>query len=183
MAKDVDRLNDNVDQILKLGRLEDKRYKTELSKVDLFDWTEELLQKTPHLFESGDIEVDKKDNGKYDALIDKSLFEMLVMNLITNAFRYNDSSRPNLKISFEKRGRNLYVSFSDNGLGIDAKELKNIFKKFYQVGRSVKGSGLGLYLATIKIKVHKGTLRVESAGLEHGSCFIVNIPLEESSND
>jgi len=183
MAKDVDRLNDNVDQILKLGRLEDKRYKSEFSKVNLYQWTEELLKKTPHLFESGDISIEKKDGGLYMASIDINLFEMLIMNLITNAFRYNDSERANLNITFEKRGKTLYLSFKDNGVGIDSGEVRNIFKKFYQVGKSVKGSGLGLYLASIIIKVHKGSIRVESAGVGHGSCFIASMPLEEPDHE
>ncbi len=182
MSKDVDRLNDNVDQILKLGRLEDKRYSTELHSIDIYNWINKLLEKTPHLFDQGEIELIEKDKGPYKALVDETLFEMLVMNLITNAFRYNESETPILKINFEKRGKNLYLSFSDNGVGIASKELKNIFKKFYQIGRSAKGSGLGLYLATIISKVHKGSIRVESPGLTKGSTFILNIPYEDNQN-
>jgi signal transduction histidine kinase len=181
MAKDVNRLNENVDQILKLGRLEDKRYKADIKTIDVYDWTKGFLNKTPHLFENGDIKFNKKDEGHYRAQVDEALFEMLQINLITNAFRYNDSEQATLEIIFEKRGKIIYISFVDNGIGIHSSELKNIFKKFYQVGKSAKGSGLGLYLATMIVKIHKGSLKVESSGKGEGSCFTLSIPLMENT--
>src|SRR5690606_809349 len=90
--------------------------------------------------------------------IDKPLFEMMVMNLVNNAFAYNHNEQKKLDIHLEKIGKNAVISFSDNGIGIDSAELKKIFRKFYQVGKTSKGSGLGLYLVSVVAKLHRGSV-------------------------
>ena len=109
------------------------------------------------------------------------MFEMLLMNLGTNAIKYNHAEIPRIDITFEKQNRKLIIRFKDNGIGIDKSELKKIFKKFYQVGHaddmSAKGSGLGLYLADHIAKIHKGKITAESAGPGKGTTFNLILPL------
>ena len=101
--------------------------------------------------------------------------EMVLMNILTNAIRYNDSKQPQVEISFSCLGKKTAVSFKDNGMGIDKNDQRNIFRKFYQIGKTTKGSGLGLYLTSQILKLHKGTIDVESSGNGLGSTFTIGL--------
>jgi signal transduction histidine kinase len=69
------------------------------------------------------------------------------------------------------------LRFKDNGIGIEKNEQKNIFKKFYQIGKASKGTGLGLYIVSQMSKLYDGKINVTSAGLGAGSTFEVRFPL------
>ena len=105
---------------------------------------------------------------------------MLLMNLMTNAINYNESERPRIDITFEQRPRELRIRFADNGIGLEKKEFKKIFKKFYQIGQpddmSAKGSGLGLDLVQNIARIHNGKVIAESKGLGRGSEFTLILP-------
>ena len=111
-----------------------------------------------------------------------SLFEMLLMNLINNAIKYNKSEVPKIDIAFTLRHRRLHISFKDNGIGIEKGEIKKIFKKFYQSGRaddmSAIGSGLGLHLVQNIARIHKGKVVAESKGRDKGSVFTLILPVK-----
>jgi signal transduction histidine kinase len=106
---------------------------------------------------------------------------MFLMNILTNAVKYNKSGAPAVDIRFVPRGKELHLRFEDNGIGIDRSEIRNIFKKFYQVGSTdnmtAKGSGLGLYMAQQIAKIHRGKLAAESKGTGKGSVFTLTLPL------
>jgi two-component system, OmpR family, phosphate regulon sensor histidine kinase PhoR len=104
--------------------------------------------------------------------------------MLTNAIKYNDAETPEVDIFIESKHRRTQIRFVDNGIGFDRKEMKKIFGKFYQVGRSdnmtAKGSGLGLYLVKNIARLHKGKVRAESPGRGQGSTFTVVLPALES---
>ena len=178
MIRDADRLAVNVGQILNLGKIEDRSFHLNNSNVDLYDFTNDFLERNPHLFENTNIEVKKIDHVDYLVNIDSALMEMVLMNIITNATRYNDSNRPSIQVEFRSLGKKASVSFIDNGMGIKKSEQSNIFKKFYQIGKTSKGSGLGLYLSSQILKIHKGSIGVESQGSGLGSNFTIVLPRE-----
>ena len=70
-------------------------------------------------------------------------------NLIDNAVKYRSEDNPTLSVSTMCSDGGVYVNISDNGIGIEENELKNVFEGFYRVdsSRSIKGSGLGLGIA------------------------------------
>lgn len=178
MIRDAERLSANVGQILNLGRIEDRSFNLNNSRVEAYDLTNDFLEKNPHLFESTVITIKKIDHVDYYCTIDIALMEMVIMNIMTNAIRYNDSNRPSIRIEFRSLGKKMTISFIDNGMGIKKSELRNIFKKFYQIGKTSKGSGLGLYLSSQILKLQKGSISVESQGAGLGSTFIITLPRE-----
>ena len=180
MIQDAGRLSDNISQILNLAKLEGKSYPKDFSILDLVQTIEEFLKTNNHLFQDCKISIDNPTAGTFLYNINVSLFEMLLMNLFTNALKYNDSDRPEINISFQPLEKELHIRFEDNGIGIDQKEIKKIFKKFYQVGspnnRTAKGSGIGLFMADHIAKLHKGKLNAESKGQGFGTRFTFILP-------
>ncbi|MDO9182678.1 MAG: HAMP domain-containing sensor histidine kinase [Bacteriovorax sp.] len=179
MRRDTVRLADNVNRILNLGRLEDRNFKADFTPQDLVVLIEEFLDNTPHLFEEGKVSF-HSDLQSFILPIDTALFEMLLMNLITNALIYNKSKEKRVDIKLSKIGSTVLLDFKDNGMGLEKNQIKKIFKKFYQVGKSSKGSGLGLYIVYNIVKLHRGEIHAFSKGVGEGSLFRVSFKIQES---
>ena len=170
MKRDTKRLSDNVNRILQLGRLEDRDVKAEFKDEDVVSIINDFIKNTPHLFDEGKVKFESSLES-YFMQIDFALFEMLLMNLVTNGFIYNKSKEKLVTVQLETIGKNLVLDIGDNGIGLDKTELKKIFKKFYQVGKSTKGSGLGLYIVHSIAKLHKGEITAHSDGVGKGTIF------------
>ena len=181
MIMDVNRLSDNINGILNLGRIESKSFQGEFILSELIQIIERFLKINAVLFKNCKIKVHNLDSKKYMYKINLVLFEMLLMNIITNALKYNKSDKPKIDISFEEKNGNLQIKFKDNGIGLKKSELKNIFKKFKQVDQSTnlagKGNGLGLYLVKNIVRIHKWKVKAESAGLGYGIEINLILPL------
>jgi signal transduction histidine kinase len=181
MKRDTVRLADNVNRILNLSRLEDRNFKADFIEQDLVILIHSFLENTPHLFEEGNVTF-QSDIQTLILPIDTALFEMLMMNLIMNALIYNKSPLKKVEITLMLQGKTIYLDFKDNGIGIDKYQLKRIFKKFYQVGKTTKGSGLGLYIVQSIVKLHKGEITAYSMGPGAGSVFRVSLRNSETKS-
>jgi len=181
MIQDVTQLSDNISRILNLARIESKSYGGEFVILDIAEAIEKFYKNNIHLFRGCKVNIHNPAGKSFLCSINPSLFEMVLMNLMTNAFKYNNSREPEIDISFAINRGKLNVRFKDNGIGIESRELKKIFKKFYRAGTSYSmssgGSGLGLYLAKNVAGIHNGRLFAESNGLEKGSVFTLVLPL------
>ncbi|MBW1898621.1 MAG: HAMP domain-containing histidine kinase [Deltaproteobacteria bacterium] len=184
MLSDIGRLSENISSILNIASIESKSYKGEFIESDLINVVRQFCENNKHLFQSCKINIRNKSSDEPILFsIDLSLFEMLLMNILINAIKYNNSEIPCIKIEFEKKNRKQLIVFSDNGIGLDKADIKKIFKKFYQVGKadnmSAIGSGIGLNLAQNIAKIHKGKITAKSSGKGKGTTFILTLPLKE----
>jgi signal transduction histidine kinase len=108
---------------------------------------------------------------------------MLVMNILTNGIKYNDSEQPGIDIRFVRIKNKLHIRFEDNGIGIEKGDIKKIFRKFYQAaaGRPEsllpRGSGLGLYLVQNIARMHKGKV-IAANRPEAGAVFTLILPAQ-----
>jgi two-component system, OmpR family, phosphate regulon sensor histidine kinase PhoR len=181
MLQDAQRLSENINRILNIAKLESKSYKNEFVDSELLSLVKRFCADNRYLFPNCRIKIEEGKNGTYPFRVNPSLFEMLLINILANAFKYNKSPVPEVRIRFEALKKNLQIRFEDNGIGLAKKELKRIFRKFYQVGSyddmSAKGSGLGLYLANHVARVHNGKIFAESQGVGKGSVFILMLPV------
>jgi CheY-like chemotaxis protein len=104
----------------------------------------------------------------------------VLANLLTNAAKYTDPDG-RIGLTVERDGAYLVVRVSDNGIGIPPESIGSLFEMFSQVksskDRSEGGLGIGLALAKGLVELHGGTIQVSSAGVEHGSEFIVRLPV------
>lgn len=112
--------------------------------------------------------------------LDVEKIERVFFNLLSNAFKYTPDNG-SITVSYESDGDNLTFRVADTGEGISARDLGNIFDRFYQVDRiNPKGSGIGLSLAKAFVELHGGSISVEST-LNVGTEFTVKLPVRHVS--
>jgi len=179
IRQQIDRLNQHIDKVLELGKLEFSR---SLFKLDKVDFSENIMRVCSN-FEA----LTKLQDVEFNYLIDKPPFfikaevshlENAITNVLDNAIKY--SNKPIITLKATKVKRQLQISISDNGIGISKQEKKLVFKKYYRVANDnvhkVKGYGLGLSYVREVLKRHKGKILVEST-LNQGTTITLTIPL------
>ncbi len=181
MLEDIKRLNDNITSILNLARIESRNIGSEVSKVSLVTLVEKFCRENASVFRGMDIRIDRPaSESPFVLAVNRFLFDMLLMNIFSNAAKYNDSKKPELTVRFRSLVQKRTIEFTDNGIGVEKKEQKKIFKKFYQSEREnkkgVSGSGLGLYLVSSIAGIHGWKAYVTSEGRSRGSTFVIAIP-------
>ncbi|OJH38086.1 ATP-binding protein [Cystobacter ferrugineus] len=109
--------------------------------------------------------------------VDRALWEMIVLNLVSNAFKFTFEGGITVRLREEER--HVVLEVEDTGTGIPEHELPHVFERFHRVrgarSRSIEGSGIGLALVRELIKLHEGTISVESQ-VDRGTRFTVCIP-------
>jgi len=182
MLTNVSRLTGNINSILSLAKLESKLYELHPVRVDLVETVEQFCRQNSHLFQGCAITIHNPGGRSFPYPVDQPLFEMLLMNLLTNASKYNEAREPAVAITFTPRGRQLTISIKDNGLGLKRGERKKIFRKFYRAEKTDRpqgeGSGLGLYFVDNIVRLHHGRIRAESDGPGQGTTMVITLPLD-----
>lgn len=186
MLADTQRLSDNVNRILSLARIESKSYPGEFSWQDPVDIIRGFLENNRHLFARCRARVHEPLPERHYCRINTALFEILLMNLMTNAVKYNTSAQPTVDIRVQIRKGRLHIRFEDNGIGFDRREGKKIFRKFYQIGRSedmtAKGSGIGLYMVQSIARIHRAGIEASSQGPGRGAVIALSLPLTKKGS-
>jgi signal transduction histidine kinase len=108
---------------------------------------------------------------------------VVLQNLFENAIKYTPHGGE-VTIGVRNKGRCVEVTVKDSGIGIPAKDQKNIFQRFYRAPNAVLtetvGSGLGLYIVKNIIDHHQGTIAFTSEAGK-GTMFTITLPVSERS--
>jgi two-component system CheB/CheR fusion protein len=172
------------DDLLDLSRISQGTLEVRAEQVDLrnplLDATEAskpLLEERGHRFECSLPEAPFWIDGDSVRLV------QAFTNLLNNAARYSPEGSE-VRLSLEREGMEAVVRVTDTGIGIEPSMLPFIFDPFMQVDsgslQSQKGLGIGLALLRRLVEMHGGTATASSAGLGHGSEFVVRLPLLRS---
>jgi PAS domain S-box-containing protein len=173
------RLQKMVNTLLDFSRIGSGQVQPSFKPVDICTLTNDIAAGFRPAIERSGMELHVKTEEPGSAVyVDKEMWEKIVLNLISNAFKYSYKGR--IEISLRRAGKNLNLTVLDTGIGIPVSEQKKIFDRFYSIqnvqARSGEGAGIGLTLAKELVKLHKGSIKVKSKpGI--GSVFIVSIPL------
>jgi PAS domain S-box-containing protein len=112
------------------------------------------------------------------AYVDRDMWEKIVLNLISNAFKFTFAGE--ISVALREMAGAVRLTVHDTGIGIPASQIEKLFNRFHRVegarGRSFEGSGIGLALVRELVKLHNGDIAVESEE-GHGTAFHVTIPL------
>jgi signal transduction histidine kinase len=173
--EDVEYLRVLSDGLLRLAYYQEPNGNMLFEKVSLKEIVENAVDKVKALALDNKIGINSKIENLEINGDKKSLTELLVV-LLDNAIKYGKQNS-SVKINTLKEDGKVIISVSDNGIGIDEKDLPHIFDRFYRAEKSrskenVSGYGLGLSIAKKIVELHNGLITVESKKGE-GTAFMV----------
>jgi len=168
-----------VNNLLDFSRLESQKMEPVFEPVNLTELTMDIASSfLPAIGQAGlKLKIDC-ENFKEGISVDKSMWEKIVINLLSNAFKY--TLQGVISLTLKPMDNHVELKVSDTGVGIPEPDLQNIFERFYRVkgsrGRTHEGTGIGLALVNELVKIHGGSIQVESK-LNQGSTFTVTVPI------
>lgn len=195
MLRNADRILNLINQLLDIRKIDQGQMRMHYEKTDIVG----TVQDTCSLFDNQaqnkniNFTIDAP-NGEILAWVDTINFDKIIVNLLSNAFKFTPANGsiqliintgtdknavlPELRQYFE-------ITISNTGSTISAEDLNHIFERFYQAENSttshVFGTGLGLHLTRSLVELHHGTINVESITAENEAenmvKFIVRLPL------
>jgi signal transduction histidine kinase len=163
IEEEADRLSKMIDDLLDASRLQAGGLSLSRGDVSLPMLAKRVAEKLATQARQHTIVTDFPENFPI-ILADETRIEQVVINLVSNALKYAPSGE--IKISGQVRPEQVIVCVSDQGPGIEAKDLPHIFDRFYRSTKAVKqtkGAGLGLYLARAIVEAHGGRMWVDTS--------------------
>jgi len=180
-----ERLNEHVEKVLSIARLDEDQFVLHREVVDLHDVLSDLLQSKEAEFSEKGVEL-KTDFAAPSALIyaDKLHLTNVLHNLLDNAVKYS-VDQPVILVKTEGNGKHVTCAIRDNGIGISTDHQKHLFNKFFRVPtgnvHNVKGFGLGLFYVRKIADQHRWRINVESE-VGKGTCMEIVFPVYESES-
>ncbi len=168
-----------INSILNYGRIESQAVQLHKQSKDVNSLLDEVISKHDFLARLKKIQILKEFEVLFPILVDPDLIKQVLSNLVENAIKYSNEETKIL-ISTEEQNGAIVIQIADQGPGIAPEDLPNLFMKFYRSqnakSSTIKGSGLGLYLAKYFVELHSGKIFVEST-YGQGSTFTVELPI------
>jgi two-component system, OmpR family, phosphate regulon sensor histidine kinase PhoR len=176
------RLNEQVEKVLNIARLENDTLKLNMELVDINDTLKTIVEANQLKLSNGSVTFDELITD-VNIETDRLHFTNVVYNMIDNAVKYC-AEVPNIIVRLYEKDNNIHMSISDNGIGIAKENTKNLFDKFYRVNtgnlHNVKGFGLGLFYVKSICDANKWEIEVTSTpGV--GSTFDINMGKREEA--
>lgn len=172
------RMQKLVNTLLEFSKIEAGRMEGRFSLIDIGSFTRDLASTFRSAIEKAGMQLHYHSDEITDEIyVDHEMWEKIVLNLISNAFKY--SKEGTISVALKKVGDQLELSVSDTGVGIPADQLDKIFDRFHRIentqGRSQEGTGIGLSMVKELVRLHNGFINVNSQ-VGKGSVFTITIP-------
>lgn len=182
-AKKLTRLIEN---ILDFSRMEAGLRPYRTAAADLGAVTRDVVARLESQFEQGRFTVvTRVEPGLPSVDIDTGAVQQAIENLLANAMKYSREHR-DIEVDVARTGAQVTVRVTDHGIGIDKRDLRLVFRKFYRVesglGGGPQGCGLGLAIVEHTMRGHGGSVSVHSEP-GHGSTFTLAFPIPAGTAD
>jgi signal transduction histidine kinase/DNA-binding response OmpR family regulator len=167
-----------VNSLLDFSRIEAGRVEASYEPTDIATLTAEIASAFRSLVDRASLTLTLDCPATAQPVfVDRQMWEKIVLNLISNAFKFTFDGGITVRVAIDGAAARLVVA--DTGTGIDAQHLPHVFDRFYRVdgarGRTYEGTGIGLALVRELVRLHGGTVRVDSE-VGRGTTFTVEVP-------
>jgi len=166
--KSINRMIAIVKDLEIISHLESGELKLKIIKFDLLSLTKEVIEFLEMKAKEKNISIVFGDNYEPAVMVegDREKIRQVLINLIDNSISYNDKNPGKTKISYFDMDENILVEVTDNGVGIDKKDIPRLFERFFRTdkarSRERGGTGLGLSIVKHIIEAHGQTINVRS---------------------
>src|SRR5438046_935019 len=178
MLEEAQRLNDLIESLLTLARMESGKVSIKLEPVKLAELASEVRENLNVLAAEKQQTVELSGDDGLTVAADRLLLRQALTNIVHNAVRY---APPQTRISIRTAGRdgNAWIEVADQGPGVASEHHTKLFERFYRVDKSRSraggGHGLGLAIAKRSVEQQSGRIELESE-LGKGSVFRIVLP-------
>lgn len=179
ISHEIDRESQIITDLLSLVKMEKTSQNLTITSCDINAMLEAILKRIGPIAAQKDVSLVFESNCQVNADVDEVKLNLVLMNLIENAVKYN-RDHGNVHVILDADHQFFTVEVKDTGIGIPEESIEHIFERFYRVDKShsreIGGTGLGLAIARSAVLLHKGSLKASSV-LGEGTTFTVKIPL------
>lgn len=180
------RLLNLVNQLLDFRKMEMQELKLNTSKGDIIKFVQDISYSFNDLAAKNHIVFSfSTSTDQYYTKFDHDKIERILFNLLSNAFKFtpgNGHVSVSLNVNRKEDEAILEIKVCDTGIGIPPEKTEKIFERFFQnnipANMVNQGSGIGLSITREFVKLHNGSIGVESE-INKGSCFTILLPLQE----
>ncbi|KKN08463.1 hypothetical protein LCGC14_1056490 [marine sediment metagenome] len=177
------RLEKIVKDLFQASYLKSDRLQLQITNENLSELINNCINDIEHLVKDRNQEFILDITENLNVKLEKEKIQYVLINLLSNAIN-NSPQNGVIKIITKIKNNFVIVSIEDNGIGIKEEEKDYLFKKFSKIERygqglnlGIDGIGLGLYISKKIIKIHGGSIWMESQGRNKGSTFHFSIPI------
>jgi signal transduction histidine kinase len=176
LHKSAQRLVNTTNNVLTFSRVEQGSVPMVTHKINVSQSMNDLINMMEPQFRSKGLLVEREIKEDVILHLDQSALDIIVMNLISNAYKYTDNGA--VYVGLKEEVKHVIITIKDTGIGIAEDQIEQIFAPFYQVNKKTtgrEGTGLGLYICKYYVELLKGSIIAESEeGM--GTTFIVTLP-------
>lgn len=181
MERQVGHMVRLIDDLMDVSRITRGKVELKKERLDFRQVLESALESSRPLMEAAHHEFTVAlPGGSLPIDGDLTRLAQVLANLLNNSTKYTPDGGT-IKVSGTVDGPMLLIQIQDNGMGIPAEMLPDIFEMFTQVGRTIDraqgGLGIGLTLVRRLVEMHGGIITAESEGIGQGSTFNIRLPL------
>lgn len=184
MKQNLDRILRLINQMMDVRKIEQGKFLLDYQRVDMVELLQNIFDVFQTNAQSRNITyVFEHEEEHLHVYVDPDNMDKIVMNLLSNSFKFTpDGGRIILKLTCSEADR-FEVSVRDTGVGIPEEEKKKVFERFYsaQHQNGYIGTGIGLNLTSLLVRLHKGTIDVEDNPDGRGAIFTVRMPAGDES--
>lgn len=182
ILKETERLSGMVEELLDFSRMQSGRMTLTMDRIDILaELGEAVYMFSERAKNEGKFLIYEEPAMLSPVLGDVSRLRQVFVNILDNALKYTKRDGTINVVATETEGF-IQICISDNGCGIPEKHLPNVKKKFYKANQTVRGSGIGLALADEIMRLHSGSLDIESKeGV--GTTVTITIPTIQKLRD
>ncbi|HEU4554555.1 MAG TPA: two-component regulator propeller domain-containing protein [Chitinophaga sp.] len=186
IQRNARRLLNLVNQLLDFRKMEVQEIKLHTTEGDIVAFIQELTASFSDLSEKKQVRLNFHTSvGSLVMSYDADKIEKIIFNLLSNAFKFTpEHGHVTVGLQLSDDGRQLIIQVKDTGIGMPLEQQERIFERFFQhEGQGSllnQGSGIGLSITREFVKLHGGTITVDSAP-EMGSCFTIQLPVKTNA--
>jgi signal transduction histidine kinase/ligand-binding sensor domain-containing protein/DNA-binding response OmpR family regulator len=178
--KSSDRLSRLINELMDFNKLQFNKVLLQVQEIEVVSFSQEVVSYFEEEASSRYIKLTFESNAtELMHWLDPKMYEKIIFNIVSNAFKVT-ADYGEIKVVIDAQEKLFLISIQDNGSGLDKKEVKKIFDRFYQVNNLNKtyygSTGIGLEVVRGFVDLHKGKIEVESE-LGIGTKFIISFPL------
>jgi len=181
IQRNTERILSLIDQMIDIGKLESGELHLHMEETDLISYTENIIQMFAPTIKAKMIFLNfYHDMGQLPVWIDRVNFDKVLVNLLTDAFKYLAVGGI-IDIYIKQDEKNAYFIMRDNGVGIPPQRLPYVFNNYYNAQLSVEerniSTGIRMDLIHQLVELHHGTIEVHNNTDGPGCEFKITLPL------